>query len=76
VSGLPLGEGHAILKAAEAASLHSFHLGIAAAAVLVALGGVIGVAGIRNPRVGKVNASQCAAGQLVGVSSPGRAASV
>ena len=36
--------------AAEAASLHSFHLGMMIAAVLVALGGVVGPRRIRNPR--------------------------
>jgi hypothetical protein len=72
VSGLPSGQAHAILRAAEAASLHSFHLGIAAAAVLVAAGGLIGFAGIRNPRTGKVSAESCPAGQLLGVSSPRR----
>ncbi len=70
VSGLAAGQRHAILQAAEAASLHSFHLGIAAAAGLVAAGGLIGVAGIRNPRQDRVLAESCPAGQLIGVSSP------
>ena len=67
VHGLPPRQAHAVLSAAEAASLHSFHLGLAIAAVLVALGGVVGVAGIRNPQV-DVHASECAGGALVGVS--------
>ncbi len=69
VHGLPSAQAHALSRAAEAASLHSFHLGIAIAAVLVAVGGLVGVAGIRNPQV-DVRAEDCAGGQLVGVSSP------
>jgi EmrB/QacA subfamily drug resistance transporter len=72
VSGLPPAQRHALLQAAEAASLHSFQLGIAAAAGLVAAGGLIGVAGIRNPRGERVRAEECAGGQLVGMSSPRR----
>jgi hypothetical protein len=71
VHGMPSSQAHAVSAAAEAASLHSFHLGMAVAAALVALGGVIGVAGIRNPQV-DVHASECAGGQLVGVSSPAK----
>jgi EmrB/QacA subfamily drug resistance transporter len=49
VSGLPAGQAHALRQAAELASLHSFHLGLAIAAALVAIGGIIGAAGIRTP---------------------------
>ncbi|HWY90746.1 MAG TPA: DHA2 family efflux MFS transporter permease subunit [Solirubrobacteraceae bacterium] len=73
VHGMPTAQAHAVSAAAQTASLHSFHLGMAVAAALVALGGVIGVAGIRNPQpdeVGEVLAAECAGGQLVGVSSP------
>ena len=73
IHGLPTVQAHALIRAAEQASLHSFHLGLLIAAVLVALGGVIGVAGIRNPRV-SVRAADCAGGQLVGLSSPENAA--
>ncbi|MGH2832713.1 MAG: DHA2 family efflux MFS transporter permease subunit [Solirubrobacteraceae bacterium] len=73
VSGLPSGQAHTLRAAAEAASVHSFHIGMAIAAALVALGGIVGVAGIRNPQPapresldGKVRASDCAGGQLVG----------
>jgi EmrB/QacA subfamily drug resistance transporter len=67
VSGLPPRQAHAVLSAAEAASLHSFHLGLAIAAVLVALGGIAGALGVRNPqRV--VHASTCEGGALVGAS--------
>ena len=69
VHGLPSAQAHALNRAAEAASLHSFHLGLAIAAGLVALGGMIGVTGIRNPRT-DVHAADCAGGQLVGVSHP------
>jgi len=68
VSGLPPAQAHAVSVAAEAASLHSFHLGMAIAATLVALGGVAGAVGIRN-RIGRVHASECAGGQLVGASA-------
>jgi predicted MFS family arabinose efflux permease len=69
VHGVPAAQAHAVSLAAQQASLHSFHLGMMIAAVLVALGGVVGVAGIRNPQV-DVHAAECAGGQLVGVSSP------
>jgi EmrB/QacA subfamily drug resistance transporter len=65
VQGLPAGQARAITSAAEAASLHSFHLGLAVAAVLVAVGGMAGAIGIRNPR-GPIAAAECASGQLVG----------
>jgi hypothetical protein len=68
VSALPPAQAHAVSRAAEAASLHSFHLGMAIAAALVAIGGVVGFLGIRNPT--RVKAADCAGGQLVGVSSP------
>jgi EmrB/QacA subfamily drug resistance transporter len=73
VHGVPAAQAHAVSVAAQQASLHSFHLGMAIAAALVALGGVVGVAGIRNPQPdqkGEVRAAECAGGQLVGVSSP------
>ena len=68
VHGLPVAQARALTRAAEAASLHSFHLGMAIAAALVAAGGVIGVLGIRNPRGGPVRARDCPGGQLVGAS--------
>jgi len=69
VHGVPAAQAHAVSLAAQQASLHSFHLGMMIAATLVALGGAVGVAGIRNPQV-DVHAAECAGGQLVGVSSP------
>ena len=51
--------------AIEAASVHAFHVGIAIAAVLVGLGGLLGLVGIRNPRR-EVSCEECAGGQLEG----------
>jgi len=69
--GMPSAQAHAIRTAAEGASLHSFHLGMVIAAVLVAIGGIVGVAGIRNPRREgeEIHAESCPGGQLVGASS-------
>ena len=55
-----------VVRAQEEASVESFHFGIGIAAVLVGLGGVLGLVGIRNPRR-KVAAEGCAGGQFVGV---------
>src|ERR1039458_6628746 len=68
VPALPASQAGALTSAAEQASLHSFHLGMAIAAALVAVGGAVGVAGIRNP-VKAVRAEDCAGGQLVGASA-------
>jgi MFS family permease len=67
VHGLPPRQAHAITDAAQAASLHSFHLGLAIAAVLVALGGVAGAIWVRNPKR-EVVAAGCEGGALVGAS--------
>jgi len=48
VHGVPSAQAHAVSVAAEQASLHSFHLGMAIAAALVAIGGLVGVGGIRD----------------------------
>jgi hypothetical protein len=55
-----------VVRAQEEASVDSFHFGIGIAVVLVGLGGVLGLAGIRNPRR-EVAAEGCAGGQFVGV---------
>jgi EmrB/QacA subfamily drug resistance transporter len=65
VAGLPPGQAHALTRAAEAASVHGFHLGMAIAALLLAIGGAIGAIGIRNPR-GRITAAECPTGQLIG----------
>jgi EmrB/QacA subfamily drug resistance transporter len=55
------------LRAAQAeASVETFHFGAMVAAVLVGLGGVLGLVGIRNPRR-QVAAEGCRGGQFVGV---------
>jgi EmrB/QacA subfamily drug resistance transporter len=68
VSGLPPVQAHALTNAAQAASLHSFHLGLAIAAALVAAGGVTGAVFVRNPR-GRVRAASCPGGAIVGSSA-------
>ncbi len=75
VHGLPASQAHTLTAAAEAASLHAFHVSVAIAAALVAIGGAVGALWIRNPgQTDPVKAGDCAGGQLVGVSSPPRAA--
>jgi MFS family permease len=65
--GLLPAQARTVTAAAENASLESFHLGLGIAALLVALGGVAGVVGVRNPRR-VVLAQECEGGQLVGAS--------
>jgi hypothetical protein len=67
VSGLPPAESRSLSAAAGSASVSSFHLGLGIAAALVALGGLLGGLGIRNPRR-TVAAEECGGGQLVGAS--------
>jgi EmrB/QacA subfamily drug resistance transporter len=56
----------AVAQATEDASVHAFHVGIGASTLLVALGGVLGLVGIRNPRR-QVESRGCPGGQLAGV---------
>jgi hypothetical protein len=65
VSGLPPGEAATVAAATEAASVAAFHAGMAISAALVALGGVIGLAFIRDPRRA-VRCAGCPGGQLAG----------
>jgi EmrB/QacA subfamily drug resistance transporter len=65
--GLPAATAQALRQAAEQASLHAFHLSLAIAAGLVALGGVAGAIGVRNPSRA-VPAQECPGGSLVGAS--------
>jgi predicted MFS family arabinose efflux permease len=69
VHGVAPALAHTVTVAAQGASVHSFHLGLGIAAALVALGGLVGVVWIRNPRVEDIRAQSCPGGQLVGASS-------
>jgi hypothetical protein len=55
-----------VAKATQDASVHAFRVGIGVSTVLVALGGVLGLVGIRNPRRA-VKSEGCPGGQLAGV---------
>jgi EmrB/QacA subfamily drug resistance transporter len=57
--------GPRVSLAVRSASVHAFHVGIGISAALVALGGLLGLAGIRNPRR-VVRCEDCAGGQLAG----------
>jgi EmrB/QacA subfamily drug resistance transporter len=54
-----------VSHAVQSASVHAFHVGIGISAMLVALGGLLGLAGIRNPQR-LVRSEECAGGQLAG----------
>jgi EmrB/QacA subfamily drug resistance transporter len=69
VASLPPRQAAIVERAADDASLASFRTGIGIAGALVFVGGLIGAAGIQNPRR-PVSAETCAGGQLVGVSFP------
>jgi MFS family permease len=62
---LPPDQGPVVARATEDASVSAFHTGAGIAAALVALGGVLGLAGIRNPRR-KVPCVGCPGGQFAG----------
>jgi hypothetical protein len=64
-AGVPVPERTVVAQATEHASVNAFHLGIGIAAALVAGGGLLGLAGIRNPRR-FVCAAECAGGQIAG----------
>ena len=65
VAGVPPREAVAITVASGQSSLEAFRVAIGVASALVVLGGLIGAAGIQNPRR-LVRAEQCTGGQLAG----------
>src|SRR5205823_4197591 len=46
----PARAGSDVAHAVQTASVHAFHVGIGISAVLLAAGGLLGLAGLRNPR--------------------------
>ncbi len=62
---LPAGEGRVVARAVSDASVHAFHEAMGLAAALVALGGLLGLAGIRDPRRSGRTDDQHAAGRVV-----------
>jgi EmrB/QacA subfamily drug resistance transporter len=67
LSGVSATERAVVARAVETASVVSFRFAMGTGAVLVALGGVLGAIGIRDPRRGRaVRARECSGGQLVG----------
>jgi hypothetical protein len=54
-----------VRESAKDASVSAFHVGLGIATALVALGGILGLIGITNPRR-KVAAADCPGGQFVG----------
>ncbi len=61
----PARAGATVADAVQDASVHAFHVGMGISASLVALGGLLGLAGIRNPRR-TVRCADCPGGQLAG----------
>jgi EmrB/QacA subfamily drug resistance transporter len=61
----PARTGAAVAHAVQSSAVHAFHVGIGISATLVAVGGLLGLAGIRNPRR-VVRCADCAGGQLAG----------
>jgi EmrB/QacA subfamily drug resistance transporter len=61
----PSAAGLQVSLAVQSASVNAFHVGVVVSATLVALGGLLGLAGIRNPRR-VVRCEDCAGGQLAG----------
>jgi EmrB/QacA subfamily drug resistance transporter len=68
VRGVPARERPTVHAALVDASVHAFRLGMLIAAVLAALGGLVALIGIENPRR-KVECAECPGGALVGASA-------
>jgi EmrB/QacA subfamily drug resistance transporter len=64
-TGLAQAERAVVARATEGASVSAFHLGIGISAALMAGGGLLGLAGIVNPRR-HVCAAECPGGQIAG----------
>jgi EmrB/QacA subfamily drug resistance transporter len=61
----PSKAGLRVSVAVESASVQALHVGLGISALMVALGGVVGLVGIRNPRR-EVLCADCSGGQLAG----------
>ncbi len=61
----PARAGVRVAHAVQSASVGAFHLGVGISAALVALGGLLGLVGIQNPRR-QVRCEDCAGGQIAG----------
>ncbi|MDO9410031.1 MFS transporter [Patulibacter sp.] len=65
VSGLPAGDARVLQATARDAGVEAFRLGMGVSGGLLLVGGIVGAAGIRNPRR-LVRARDCGGGQLTG----------
>jgi hypothetical protein len=65
VQGVPEDVQASVREGAEDASVGAFRVGVMISTVLVALGGILGLVGIRNPRR-RVSAADCPGGQFAG----------
>jgi EmrB/QacA subfamily drug resistance transporter len=67
LAGVPARERAQLKAVFDDASVRAFRVGVGIAALLIGLGGVLSLAGIRDPRR-KVTAEECPAGALCGAS--------
>jgi EmrB/QacA subfamily drug resistance transporter len=65
VQGVPEDVAASVREGTEDASVGAFRVGVGISTALVALGGILGLVGIRNPRR-RVAAADCPGGQLAG----------
>jgi EmrB/QacA subfamily drug resistance transporter len=65
--GLSARDARIVSAQVSDASVSGFHLGVGIGAALVALGGLLGAAGLRNPSCSGRRAKGCAGGQITGV---------